>query len=406
MSYILKCINCGKEYKKNEIDYTCPKCGNRKGTLEILIEKKKINKEDLTYYSKKGIWQFIDLLPIEKKSFFPEIEIGNTPLYKRDDIAKKYKIKKFFLKDDGKNPTSSFKDRASAIAVIKAKEKGYNTIFCASTGNAASSLSGICAASNIKSVIFVPKNAPVAKLAQLQIYGSKVIKINGSYDKAFDISLQLGMNKNWYCRNSAINPYLLEGKKTCSFELAVQSNWKLPDLIFVSVGDGTVLSSFYKGFSDLKEFGLIEKIPKIIGVQAKNASTLMKTYFSGEPFFCNDEEVFTVADSIAVGKPRDVYKACKYTKKFNGSFISVEDKEIIDSIFELSNSTGVFAEPAGATAFAGFKKYIQEEKSSEISAAVIITGNGLKDLNTPLKHLSTLKVYNTIEEIKEDINED
>ena len=405
MSYILRCMNCGKEYKKNEIEYTCPCCGDRKGTLEIILRKKKLGRDDFSFYSKKGIWQFIDLLPVETDSFFPPLEIGNTPLYKRDDIAQKFNIKEFYIKDDGKNPTASFKDRASALAVNKAYEKGYKTIFCASTGNAASSLSGLCAASNLKSVIFVPEAAPEAKLAQLQIYGARVIKINGSYDKAFDISLELGFKRNWYCRNSAINPYLLEGKKTCSLELAVQTSWKLPDVIFVSVGDGTVLSSFYKGFSDLKYFGLLDRIPKIIGVQAENASTLMKTYLNGEPFQCSDENVSTVADSIAVGKPRDVYKACKYTKKYGGSFISVKDSEIVDAIFELSRSTGVFAEPAGATAYAGFKKYFQREHSSKISAAVIVTGNGLKDLRTPLNHLKPLKVYNDIEEIKEDLDE-
>lgn len=382
--YLLKCITCGKEFAKDEVDYYCPDCGDRKGTLEVVYDFALVRKEfefSLTSLQKRGIWAFDFLLPFEGKIDFPELLVGNTPLYKSPSLSRKYGIREVLIKDDGRNPTASFKDRASAIAVAKAMEKGFDTIFCASTGNAASSLSGLSAVSGLKSVIFVPSTAPVAKITQLQVYGSKILAIEASYDRVFDLSMEIGMSMGWYCRNSAINPYLLEGKKTCALELAFEMEDDLPDFIFVSAGDGTVLSSFYKGFEDMKELGLIEKVPKIAGIQAEGSAAIKKTYEAGFPFEPIDLEATTVADSICVGKPRDVIKACHYTEAHDGLLLSVSDNEILESIIELARETGVFAEPAGATAFAGFKKARKLGLVGEKDRVVIVvTGNGLKDL--------------------------
>jgi len=413
-NYLLRCISCGKEYSPEEVEYTCPDCGPRLGTLEVIYDfsilKKRLKDARWSTFSERGIWQFSDLLPLPENfdELIPPLLVGNTPLYRADKIAGKYGVAEVLVKDDGRNPTASFKDRASALAVVKAKEKGYNTVFCASTGNAASSLAGLTAAAGLKSVIFVPASAPAAKLTQLQVYGAKVLAIDGSYDEAFDISMIVGMEKGWYCRNSAINPYLLEGKKTGALELAVQTGMDLPDFVFVSVGDGTVLSSFYKAFMDLKELGIIERIPTIVGVQAENASAIIDTYERGEPFTPADLDAHSVADSIAVGKPRDVIKACKYTKKNGGLFVKVSDKEILDSIIELARGTGVFAEPAGATAFAGFKRMKSLGQISESArVALIVTGNGLKDLKAPARVLGELKkLPANVEKIREGLDED
>ncbi|MFO7881613.1 MAG: threonine synthase [Kosmotogaceae bacterium] len=401
--YYLKCISCGREFKETDIEYTCPDCGERKGTLEIFYDYEYLSKKIKKNFFKKnhieGIWQFKDILPVTDNVQFPALKVGNTPIYFNHDISTRFGLNSFSVKDDGRNPSASFKDRASSVAVVKAKEKGYDTIFCASTGNAASSLACLSAVSKLNCVIFVPATSPEAKQSQMQVYGAKVIAIEGFYDRAFDISMKVGLSKDWYCRNSAINPYLLEGKKTGALELALQYDWELPDCVFVSVGDGTVYSSFYKGFYDLKKLGLIDKMPVVIGVQSENISPVADSFDKGEPFEPVDVDGNSVADSIAVGKPRDVIKAVTYARRFNGSFIRVSDDEILDAIIELARNTGVFAEPAGAASFAGFKKYAQSNSLEGEDVSIIVTGNGLKDLKSAMKKTGSVKIYPADEKV-------
>ncbi|MHA1866064.1 MAG: threonine synthase, partial [Candidatus Heimdallarchaeaceae archaeon] len=209
----------------------------------------------------------------------------------------------------------------------------------------------------------------------------KVFAVEGTYDEVYDLSLELGLKKGWYCRHAAINPYLLEGKKTGSFEIAVQNDFKVPDYVLVGVGDGTVVSSLYKGFKEFKEIGLIESIPKIIGVQAEGIAAIKHVFDKGEPYTSHPIKGSTVADSISVGTPRDVIKACKYVAESGGYYISVSDEAILNAISELGKETGLFAEPAAAAPYAGLKELIAEEKiSREDSVCVVITGNGLKDI--------------------------
>lgn len=385
--YHLKCVNCSTEYSPDEVLYTCPKCGNRKGTLEVVYDF--TPQTNWVNEKKTGIAKFSSILPIQEDLLPTTVTVGDTPLYSSARLAQEHQVKEVFIKDDGKNPTASFKDRASIIAVAKARELGYSDIYAASTGNAASSLSGICAGTGIQAHIFVPETAPEAKIAQMLIYGAQVFAVKGTYDQAFDLSLKTGEKNGWYCRNSAINPYLLEGKKTCSLEIAYQTNLNLPDWIFVSVGDGTVYSSFLKGFSDLKRLGLIDKIPRVIGVQATGCDPILQTFKRGKPFVIEDmEKTETDADSIAVGKPRDYLKACQYAEQMNGDFVSVTDQEIGEAIMELARKTGVFSEPAAAASFAGFKKMSKSKVfNPQDKIALIITGNGLKDIKTPKKYL-------------------
>ncbi len=402
MSYKLRCVHCGKVYDPSEVKYTCPVCGLRLGTLEVIYDEfPRVEKFDIEH---KGIWAFADFLPVKVDHFEVPLLVGNTPLYEKKDLAWQFGLKDLYIKDDGRNPTASYKDRASAIAIAKAKELGFDTIYCASTGNAASSLSGLAAASNMKSVIFVPKSAPVAKITQLLVYGATVIAVDGSYDEAFDLSLKIGEKFGWYCRNSAVNPYLLEGKKTGAMEAAYQLGWNIPDIAMVSVGDGTVVSSIYKGFKDLKDAGLTDKIPNIIGVQAEGANAVMRTFNSGKFDVPQDMNAFSIADSIAVGKPRDVLKACKYVEESGGKFISVSDNEIGMAIVELARKTGVFAEPAGATAYAGLKNIKSELKDK--SALIFVTGNGLKDVKSVenfVGHVYVVKPeFNAAKEVLKD----
>ena len=379
MKHKLKCVSCGSIYEPEKELYTCQKCCDRMGTLEVLYDYSSISVKKSDFGKHENIWQFKKLLPIEDSSYKTHLHIGGTPLYEFEGLLG---LKKVYVKYDGGNPTASYKDRASAIAVTKACEAGYQSIYCASTGNAASSLAGLAITTNLKTYIFLPSSAPVAKMSQLFVYGARVIPIEGSYDEAFSISLQVGSVNGWYCRNSAINPYLLEGKKTGALEIAVQCDYKVPDYCLVPVGDGTVASSLFRGFYDFYKLGFIGKIPRIIGVQAKGSNSVYKAFLNGEPYKTFDiPSSNTVADSILVGKPRDVIKACKYIKASGGYLIDVEDEEILNSIVELSVNTGVFAEPAGAATYAGLSKLIKNGKiDKKSSVCLVVTGNGLKDI--------------------------
>ncbi len=402
----LRCINCGKVYEENEVEYTCPSCGNRLGTLEVLYDYDEIKVSREEFSKEANIWQFEKILPIKPNSYRTGLHVGGTPLYEYRKLAEELGCGNLYVKFDGSNPTASYKDRASAIAVTKAIEKGYDTIYCASTGNAASSLSGISAPTPLKTYIFLPASAPIAKISQLFVYGAHVLPIDGSYDDAFDVSLKVGEKMGWYCRNSAVNPYLLEGKKTGAMEIAIQLDWNIPDYVLVSVGDGTVVSSIYKGFYDFYKLGLIDKIPKVIGVQAEGAAAVKNVFDKGEPFEINDIEAKTIADSISVGKPRDVIKACKYVKASGGYFVSVSDKEIFNAIIELSQKTGVFAEPAGATPYAGLKKMILENRiAKDEKVCIIVTGNGLKDVKAIQSIVNIKPIKPNIDTVLEVINE-
>lgn len=405
--YRLRCVTCGRVYNPEEVEYTCPHCGERFGTLEVVYDydEIKLKRSDL---SKEGdIWQFLPLLPLSEDCYKVPLKIGGTSLYSFKNLGKRFGLGDLLVKYDGGNPTGSYKDRATVIAIAKAYEKGFDTIYCASTGNAASSLAGLSAPTDLKTYIFLPAKAPIAKISQLFVYGARVIAIDGSYDTAFDISMRIGEERGWYSRNSAINPYLLEGKKTGAMEIAVQNDWNVPDFVMVGVGDGTVISSIYKGFFDLYMIGLIDRIPRIIGVQAEGADAVKRTFEGGEPFKPHDVIAETVADSISVGKPRDVIKACKYIKRSGGFFITVSDEEILLSVKELAEETGIFAEPAGAVPYAGMKKLAKRSFfEKEDTVCLVVTGNGLKDIKAVERFVDLKPVKPDLESVREVIEDE
>ena len=388
-NHILKCITCKKEFDPKPGLYYCEDCGQIMGTLEVIYDyetiKEKSNIKDMKFDKKASMYQFNFLLPTESKCKFDEY-VGGTPLYKFDFLG----IKDVLLKYDGSNPSSSYKDRASSIAINRALDEGNDTVFCASTGNAASSLAMLNAHTKMKTYIFVPAAIPDGKRAQLEISGAEVMAVEGTYDEVYDLSLELGLKKGWYCRSAAINPYLLEGKKTGAFEIIIQNDFKIPDYVLIGVGDGTIISSLYKGFWEFKEIGLTDKIPRIIGVQAEGIPTIKKVFDKGKPYTPITIKGKTIADSISVGKPRDVIKACTYIEACNGYFITLSDEEILDAIVELGKETGLFAEPAGVVPYGGLKKLIYEEKITESdTVCLVITGNGLKDVSAVEGLIST-----------------
>jgi len=320
-----------------------------------------------------------DLLPIEKE-YFPSVPVGNTPLWEPANIRDKTGFDHLYIKDDGVNPTFSFKDRASFLVSAFAKKHGINEIVLASTGNAGSSMAGIGAAAGQNITIFLPETAPEAKIVQALQYGANVYKVKGTYDQAYDLSLEYSRIKGGMNRNTAYNPMTIEGKKTVSLEIFQQLN-RAPDYVFVSTGDGCIVAGVLKGFKDLLSLGIIDKVPVIYSVQAKTSDALYRAWDSG--VFSNIS-THTVADSICVDIPRNGYHARKLLKDYNGRIIRVTDKAILAAQHELASSSGIFTEPAGAAAYAGF---IQEQDQLECEAQVVIitTGNGLKDVASALK---------------------
>ena len=305
-----------------------------------------------------------------------------TPLYRASTVEKQLGLNNVYIKDDGRNPTASLKDRASAVGIAKAREAGATTICAASTGNTASSLAGFAASAGLKTVIFVPKRAPKAKVTQLLVYGAKTVIVSDSYDRAFELSVEITKKFGFYNRNCAYNPFLVEGKKTVAYEIWEQMGFEVPDRVYVSIGDGCITSGIYKGFYDLMQLGLSDRLPRIIGVQAAGCNPVEVAMKTGE-FVAQQGN--TIADSIAVGIPRNRLKAMRALKESNGDCISVTDDEIKSALLEMPRSTGVFGEPAGVTAFAGFKKHavIGNIKADE-KVVVLITGNGLKDIESAI----------------------
>lgn len=381
----LKCLVCGKIYRPDELDYVCPDHGDE-GVLDVIYDyefiKRKFSKESLLKSNDRSIWRYRPLLPVDPRVAVPGLSIGWTPLYTAQRLSGDLGLKNVWVKDDGRQPTASFKDRASAIAVVKAQEKGAQIITTASTGNAAAALSGLCASLQQANVIFVPETAPQAKIAQLLVFGSRVFLVKGTYDDAFELCLKATRAYGWYNRNSGFNPYMTEGKKTAAFEICEQMDWQAPDCIFVSVGDGCIIGGLHKGLKDLQALGWIDKMPKLMGVQAAGSNYLYEAWKNKEDILTKKPiNAQTVADSISAGLPRDRIKALKAVTETGGAFICVEDNDILDAIPELARNTGVFAEPAGAAAYAGLVKAVdQQQLSGDETIVVLNTGNGLKDI--------------------------
>lgn len=403
--YKYQCTNCGSKFNELEVTYSCPACSKSssphqppKGVLKTNYDYKKLIKEGVTFDQLKQN-NFLDLLPINSNKSLPNLKIGNTPLYSIDKIKKTSLKFNLFLKDDSQNPTYSFKDRASAIISAYAKEKGWDTIVTASTGNAGSSLAGICAAQGQKAVIIVPESAPIAKLTQILMYGATIIPVKGTYDDAFDLSIKATEEYGWYNRNTAFNPLTIEGKKTVAFELFEQLNFAIPDRIFVPVGDGVIISGVYKGFEDLFKLGIITKMPTVVAVQAKESDNLVRNLVNTE---FRIEKSTTIADSISVDIPRNFYMTQKYIQEYKGEHLTITDEEILDALQILSKNTGLFAEPAAATAFAGMLAYKKANNISEnTNNVVLLTGSGLKDLKAVSGLLNMPdSIWPTIENLK------
>lgn len=378
----LDCLVCGERYASAGVEYVCPRHGDD-GILDVAYDYPAIAAAvDRDRLGGPGMWRYRALLPVATGSRTPPIQVGGTPMHEAPRLADPLGVGRVWVKDEGRQPTASLKDRASAMAVVKADEAGAAVITTSSTGNAAAALSGICASVGRPNVIFVPAAAPPAKVTQLLAYGSTVILVDGAYDDAVALCMHAASTRGWYNRTTGFNPYMSEGKKTVSFEIAEDLGWEAPDAVFVSVGDGCIIGGVHKGFRDLLAMGWIDRMPRLYGVQAEGSNYLAQAWAGGEDVLTKPPiEPSTVADSISAGLPRDRIKALRAVEESEGAFVTVPDGDILAAIPAMARGSGVFGEPAGAAAYAGLVRAADLGLVGRGDRVVVInTGSGLKDV--------------------------
>ena len=380
-----RCFHCGKTFARDEVRYLCPECGKEyrpgeplRGVLEAIFDYEYIAQK---FDKQNPDWSLFS--PVEPH-FYPSYPVGNTPFFKAARLCNEIGFANLFIKNDGLNPSGSLKDRASHLVAAEANRVGADRIVAASTGNAASALAAVCAAANKTAIVFAPANAPKAKLVQIVLYGAQLILVDGTYDDAFRLSLEYTERNGGLNRNTAYHPLTVEGKKTVVFEIFAQNGFRAPDAIIVPVGDGVIISGVYKGFWDLMQVGLIEKLPQLVCVQAAGSAAIHNFIMTGE---YSNVAARTIADSISVSAPANAHMAKRAVIESGGFSIAVSDDEIMDGQALLARMTGIFAEPAAAATMAALMKIRDHNKIDERAQIVLlITGNGLKDIDAPLRY--------------------
>lgn len=416
-NYYYECFSCKSQFTKQQIEddllYLCPKCGKAEknkpliGVLKIFYDykslRKEIDKKDFLDLTPGKFWLYPQLWPLDYSLIRGSVSIRGTNERQLESIKTvllplikiNYDNNEFLIFDDTRNPTLSYKDRASGLVALKALQLGIEEISAASTGNAGSSLAGICARLGIKSHIFVPENIPLGKRIQIQAFGANIYLVKGDYDQAFDLCLEISKAKGWYNRNTAYNPFTIEGKKSAAFDMFISLKGKMPDYIFVSVGDGVIISGIYKGLWEFKQLGWISKLPKLIAVQASRSDALVR-YIKTKKFIYKTAQ--TIADSIHAGAPRNLFMAVNAVIKTNGYAISVADSEIIDAQKISAREFGILIEPAAAASLAGYLKLARTDKiSPKAKSLLMFTGNGLKDQASLINWNDEPKAYSTDE---------
>ncbi len=394
MKFWYVCSECGRRFEITPNLMLCPHHHQEKdrplrGVLEVEFD------DEVAEKFKKSL-DIFDILPVDRR-FFPPIPVGNTPMWEPVNLRRRLNMPNLFLKDDTANPTGSLKDRASYLVSAFARAHGINDIVVASTGNAGSSMAGVGAAAGQNITLFIPASAPIAKLVQALQYGARVIRVNGNYDLAYDLSLEYSRRSGGMSRNTAYNPMTIEGKKTVAIETYLQLRPKMPDVVFVPVGDGVILSGVYKGFRDLVRIGLLDRVPMVYAVQASGSNAVCKALRKGD---FQPVSASTVADSISVDVPRNGYHAVQNLKRHNGKCVEVSDEEILEAQKLLSSSTGLFAEPAASASLAGLLK-VRDEIDRDAVVVLLITGNGLKDVHAASRLISLPeRTITSIEELE------
>ncbi len=401
-----RCSVCGTEYGPDEVTYTCPQ---DEGILDVLLDYAAVKekpKNELILRAEESLWRYLPLLPVAEwiGEGTPLRAAGWTPTYSPPVLKAELGLPQLWVKDESSNPTASFKDRASALLIARAREIGAEVIVTASTGNAGAALAGMAAAVGQRSVIFAPKNAPPAKIAQLLIYGAQVILVDDNYDAAYQLSLEATREFGWYNRNTGYNPFTAEGKKTAAFEiwemLIEENDFQRPLCVFISVGDGNIISGLHKGFKDLAKIGMLEQMPRIFGCQSTGSAAIANAFQAGTEEI-KPVSADTLADSISVNLPSDGLRALRAATETDGAYVAVRDQAILRAVADLGE-VGIFAEPAGATSYAGLKKALQEGLVEARDPILVLnTGSGLKDVEAAMDAAGKAPVIKPdLEEVK------
>lgn len=405
----LRCVKCGTAYAEGEVLYTCRACGPT-GILDVEYDYDAIAAvgfgQGLAANPDRSHWRYRDLLPIGDGAELPPVPVGGTPLFPLPGLAATLGVAELWIKDDGRSPTGSFKDRASSVAAVKARELGFETVCCASTGNAASSLAGFAAQLGLRAYIFVPAFAPEAKVTQLLIFGATVFVVDGSYLEAYDLCVRAADEFGWYNRSAAINPIPVEGKKTAGLEIAEDMADHMPEWVSVSVGDGCTIAGIWKGLTDMKRFGVIDRLPRMLGTQAERAAPLANAFKRGTEDW-SPVEADTIADSISVGRPGNALKALRAVRESSGTFVTVSDDEILSAQRELATH-GVFGEPAAVAGIAGIRRARGSGLiEAEDRVLHVVTGSGLKDVRRARRaaERETISISPSLDAVRDALRE-
>lgn len=398
----LECINCKSEYPMDETLYNCKKCGD---LLEVKLDledlKRKLEKVDWKRRS-ISVWKYREFLPISDESKIITLQEGGTPLYKCERLAERLGIKNLYVKNEGANPTGSFKDRGMTVGVSKALEFNVKTVICASTGNTSASLAAYAARAGLNCVVLIPHGKiALGKLSQAMMYGAKVVAVKGNFDTALKIVVNASKTFGLYLLNS-INPFRIEGQKTAAFEICEQLGWKAPDRIIIPVGNAGNITAYWKGFKELEAIEIIKELPRMTGVQASGASPIVNAFANGNEGIEPVSDPETIATAIRIGNPVNWKRALKAIRESGGVAVTVTDDEIIYAQKLLARTEGIFVEPASAASIAGLKKLIESgEIGSEETVVCIATGHGLKDPEAAIKACEKIvEIEPSLEELK------
>ena len=378
----LKCRECGKEYPDSPL-YVCDYCF---GPLEVDYDYDKIKKE-LTREKIKSrdanMWRYQELLPIKGEIKIGK-NVGYTPLVKADNLAKALGVKEIYVKNDAVNfPTLSFKDRVVSVAIAKAREFGFKTVACASTGNLANSVAALAASSGYESFVFIPSNLETGKVLGTLIYDTNLVKINGSYDKVNRLCTEIAGKHSWAFVNINLRPYYAEGSKSLTFEMLEQLGFKAPDNVVVPMAGGSLITKVGKAIDEFDYCGLLNEKPrtKIFGAQATGCNPITATVKEKREFIKPVRTPDTIAKSLAIGNPADGYYASDLMSKTGGYGEDATDEEIVEGMKLLAATEGIFTETAGGVTVAVAKKLIEKGYINKNETTVLaITGNGLKTL--------------------------
>ena len=398
--YGLRCIKCSEEYPPENMTFTCEKCG---GLLEVYIDLDAIEADRKTFESRDlGVWRYREFMPVGKGAKIVTLQEGGTPLYRAENLQDEIGVKELYIKNEGANPTGSFKDRGMTVGVTKALEFKVKGVCCASTGNTSASLAAYAARARLDCLVLLPAGKiAVGKLAQAILHGAKVVAINGNFDVALKLVRTASERFNIYLLNS-INPWRLEGQKTEAFEIIDQLDWQVPDRVIVPVGNCGNISAIWKGFSEFYKYGLIDSLPKMTGVQAEGASPVVRAFKEGLDEAIPVENPDTIATAIRIGAPVNAPKALGAVRESGGTVDIVSDKEIIKAQKLLAGLEGIGVEPASAASIAGLIKLV---KSGEIDPdekiVCITTGHALKDPEAIFKgYEKPIEIEPEIEELE------